>query len=166
MEVEKLKDFRSSFINSITSDLTKPAGQPPSHHLHSHNHHHPKQDVWTSSPNKLIDSGFSTETKESSNKEKPDDDPLYSLLDLIETKVSSNTSNNNSTATCSCKPVNNGTKTSASQLGKLDQVLGFNNDLENISLERHVIRAILRETDSVELQRQILFGAAKVKVNN
>jgi len=148
VEVEKLKDFRSSFINSITADLSKPAG--PSH-LH---HHNLKQDVWTSSPHKLIDSGFSTETKESNN-QKEEDDPLYSLLDLIQTKVSN--------STCSCKSVNNGTRASASKLGKLDETLGFKKGLENVVLDRNVIRAILREVDTVELQRQVLFALAKVK---
>jgi hypothetical protein len=101
-----------------------------------------------------VDSGFSTETKESNN-QKEDDDPLYSLLDLIQTKVSN--------STCTCKSVNNGTRASASKLGKLDETLGFKQGLENVVLDRNVIRAILREVDTVELQRQVLFALAKVK---
>jgi len=163
-----LKDFRSSFISSITADLGKSSSAGPSdlHHLPQ-----PK-DVWTSSPNKLIDSGFSTETKESTN-QKEEEDPLYSLLDLIQTKVSNSTSTNSnhhpssssSPPICSCSRVNNGTRQSANKLGSLDLILGFKSGVgENVHIPRDVIRAILREVDVVELQRQLLFAVANVKV--
>ena len=166
--MEKLKDFRSSFISSITGELSKSSAGPSVSVTHLHHHHGgSKQDVWTSSPNKLIDSGFSTETKESNNQKSEDDDPLYSLLDLIQTKVSNSTTNSTNPAltSCTCKPVSNGTNTSANSLGKLDSILGFKNGIEeNIHLGKPLIRAILREVDSVELQRQVLFAAAKIKV--
>ncbi|CAG7822266.1 unnamed protein product [Allacma fusca] len=139
-------------------------------------------DVWTSP--KLIDSGFSTETNKSSPTNKSDDeDPLYSLLDLIQLKVSS-TSNQQAhhhcCSTCSnccdngqgSKYVPNGKRLSSEQspqqLGRLDHLLQFRpsdemEDCSQVTISRNIIGAVLREVDVVELQRQVLFGIARVK---
>ena len=138
-------------------------------------------DVWTSP--KLIDSGFSTETNKSSPTNKSDDDdPLYSLLDLIQLKVSSSCSNQQQQQLqphshclhCSeqnNKYVPNGKRSdSHPQLGRLDHVLQFRPTEEDddcssqVIISRNIIGAVLREVDVVELQRQVLFGVARVKV--
>lgn len=147
----------------------------------------------------LIDSGFSTETTRSSNATKDTDrsedssggsssspsggggeDPLWSLLDLIQHKVITNqlklvSGSSSSPPVKSAKPAAEFlTVRQSSELGRLDSICGFYVENSKCSgglrltcpVEPGVLKAVLCEFDPVELQRQILLGLNKIKVIN
>jgi len=139
-EVKTLNTFRQNILTSLPELTTSEL----------------KTNPW-----KTTDSGFSTSKSKSTSSassaiDSSEEDPLYSLLDIIQTKVKLNS--------CSCT-------STREKLGKLDDVLGFKCDcvqeicpgcLEGV--DRRKLRIVLGERDYVELQRQVIFAVGRVKL--